>query len=530
MKGTLERRLQRFVDDERGVSPVVGFVLIFALVMIVFTLYQSSVVPAQNEEVEFEHARAIEGQMSVLNDEITDTVTSGRARSVTLDTGVQYPSRAFAINPGTTVGDLRVVEPDRDVTIELDGDGYYGAGRSFETAFVSYRPSYNLLQEETEYTSENGMLVKDYSTSTNTGLASGGVMFPSGENTISLVLLNGSYRTTAATASLTITPRITTETAAEAIGAGRSGSLTVPTSLSESEWNDLLADKRSRLVGYTSNPNGFNAATVAIDAETTVRIYKGTVGDPVTTGGDSDRGLHLVGESPLRPNVSLDERERLNVSVRDRFGQRVSSNRSITASTDGTGRLVPTDRTANDDGVASFVYDPDTADGGRTVTVDVGLEGITERVGFDLSYPSVRGNATGGKDREPLGIADLSYTDGELAFTVPNASIGVDGFSVRTKGDLAATNETGAEHEFDIENPADLEYDSDEPIQFDGQEYTFEDGPQEIRDSRVSLDEIGTGRIASVTVAESYEAADLVVYLHPTESSRRPIYIDVTTS
>ncbi|EMA52132.1 hypothetical protein [Halococcus thailandensis] len=528
MKETLKRRLQRFVDDERGVSPVVGFVLIFALVMIVFTLYQSSVVPAQNEEVEFEHSRAIEGQMSVLNDEITDTVTSGRARSVTLDTGVQYPSRAFAINPGATVGDLSVVEPKQEVTIDLDGDGYYSGGQSFETAFVSYQPSYNLLQEETKYTSENGMLVKDYSTSENTGLTTGGVMFPSGEKTINLVLLNGSYERSAPTASLTITPRITTETAVESIGAGKSGTLDVPTSLSKAKWNELLADRDSQLTGFTTNSDGFNTATISIDAETTVQVYKGTAGDPETNDGRSNRGLHLVGESALQPDVSLDENERLTISVRDHFGQRVSPDTPITASvTTGKGTLISTQQTANGNGTASFVYNPGTMDSGSTVSVDISLKDTSESVTFELSYPK-SGGSTGNKDRKPLTIEKLSFhNDGRLSFDIPNGPDDIDGFSVRTKKDLAETNESSGEHEFEIDDPGDLEYDSDEPIQFDGEEYTFEEGPQPIRDSHAVLDKIGASSISSVDVATSYEAADLIIYLHPEDSSKRPIYIKV---
>src|SRR5699024_6073183 len=153
----LTQRLKRLRDDERAVSPVVGFVLIFALIMIVFTLYQSSVVPAQNEGVEFKHSQTVEGQMSQLNDAIQQAGASGVPQSVTIDTGVQYPDRALAINPGSPVGTLETVEaPNVTLSGLSDGSGYWSGDETFETHLVSYRPSYNLLQQETTYTLENG--------------------------------------------------------------------------------------------------------------------------------------------------------------------------------------------------------------------------------------------------------------------------------------------------------------------------------------------------------------------------------------
>ena len=165
----LIQQLKRFGDDERGVSLVVGFVLIFALIMIVFTIYQADVVPAQNEQVEFEHSQTVEGQMEQLSAAIVNTAGSGANTSVSqrtsIQTGVQYPSRAFAINPGNPVGALEATDPQPVVISGVDTKS--GGEVGLNTSFINYQPNYNRLSEETEISLEYSMVLKDYSGSDN---------------------------------------------------------------------------------------------------------------------------------------------------------------------------------------------------------------------------------------------------------------------------------------------------------------------------------------------------------------------------
>ncbi|MFW5957258.1 MAG: hypothetical protein ACOCQ7_02355 [Natronomonas sp.] len=44
-----------FGGDTRSVAPVIGFLLIFVILIITFSGYQAFVVPSQNEGVEFDH-------------------------------------------------------------------------------------------------------------------------------------------------------------------------------------------------------------------------------------------------------------------------------------------------------------------------------------------------------------------------------------------------------------------------------------------------------------------------------------------
>lgn len=202
---TITQQLKRFADDERAVSPVVGFVLLFALIIIVFTIYQAEVVPAQNEAVEFEHSQTVAGQMRQLSSAVIDTSSTGEPRSVTIDTGVQYPSRAFAINPGNPVGTLETVETDGVTISGLDtehGNGTY----TFDTSFIVYRSQYNLLSEETEYSIQHGMLLKEYSSSGIVALESAGPLFSANGRELNLVLIGGNLETHRMTTTVTLVP------------------------------------------------------------------------------------------------------------------------------------------------------------------------------------------------------------------------------------------------------------------------------------------------------------------------------------
>jgi len=50
-------------DDERGQAIQIGAVILFSFVVIGFSLYQATVVPDQNSEVEFNHNQNVQQDM-----------------------------------------------------------------------------------------------------------------------------------------------------------------------------------------------------------------------------------------------------------------------------------------------------------------------------------------------------------------------------------------------------------------------------------------------------------------------------------
>ena len=67
---------RRFRADERAVSEVLGSILLFGLLMTVLVLIQTNAVPAQNQQVEFEHNQRVQQDMLGLDRAVLQAATS----------------------------------------------------------------------------------------------------------------------------------------------------------------------------------------------------------------------------------------------------------------------------------------------------------------------------------------------------------------------------------------------------------------------------------------------------------------------
>jgi hypothetical protein len=335
-------------------------VLIFALIILVFTIYQADVVPAQNKEVEFEHSQVVESDMSQLNDAIQEASTSGLPQSASVATGLQYPSRALAINPGNPSGTLRTSSSQQ---VELSGlsgsSGYWSTNPSFDTRLVSYQSNYNQMQQEAEYTIENGLLVNDYSPdspSDNFILGSDGTMISENGNQINLLLVDGDYQKSSITSSVTATP-VSTSTEYHQLDSSSGGTIKVPTSLPEEIWQNEIVDGAA---GIQSVSVSGGVATLNLkDQVYDLRLTKVTLG----TSSEPD-ATYLKSEDPSDPSETIDatvgESETFTVSVRDRFGNAYTSDDVTVTATlpDGTTSEVELD----EGGRAEFTYEPTDED------------------------------------------------------------------------------------------------------------------------------------------------------------------------
>ena len=369
------------MDDERAVSPVVGFVLIFALIMIVFTLYQSSVVPAQNEEVEFKHSQTVEGEMSRLNDAIQQAGTSGVPQSATVTTGVQYPDRALAINPGSPAGSLSTGDP-QTVTVSglSDGSGYWSTNPTFETRIIGYQPSYNLLQQRTEYTLENGMLIKDFENDNPPTLGSEGGLLSDDGKRINLLLVAGEYQKSGVTTSLTARP-VSTSTEYVRVGSD-GGEISVPTTLPRDTWTEILGDgfgagtPNVKLNGYIGGDPGSVKIGLKNGESYALRVAEVTLGS-----SDEPELKYLKSEdSTTEPTVDVGTPETLTVSAHDEFGTFAAGETVEAKIVSGSGTFAGSGSdtataSTDDGGRATFNYAPGPADAGSTVEIELTLVG-----------------------------------------------------------------------------------------------------------------------------------------------------------
>ncbi len=538
MMDVLKQRLKRFVDDERAVSPVVGFVLMFALIMIVFTIYNADVVPAQNQDVEYEHTQTIEGQMEQLSAAFLSADENGSTKSVALQLGVQYPTRVFGINPGTPVGTLNTSEMHE---VRFTGDTETA---EFNTSFVKYTPNYNLMQQETQYSIEHGLLVKDYDGSDNTRLKGTGALFSSDDETVNLRLISSNLQesrmSTVVTAENVDTHKITT-TSSDA-------TLSLPTTLEKEEWNrTITGSEQVTDWNYSSSSSGVNRVNIELKNGTPINVNRVTAGNPPPEG---EIGIppYIQNVTKTSINASLNSTTNLTVETMDIFGSHYDDV-EINASTNGDrdGDLTPTSTTSGgQSGEATFAYESAPSDAGDTVEVTASLPnrtGENTSVTFELNYPADNGSEPGGGSSEDqISVSRGSLEEGptDLIFRITPSPVDIAGFSVTTQNELESVTQTEPTHGFyiytasndDGGNGLQYPYGSQSgPIQFDGQEYDFDRGPGRVQSSLVQLKKFDSSdEITFTDFVDSRSEADIVVTFILEDGTERPIFIDATVN
>jgi len=144
---------------KRGQSTVIGFILLFGFLILLFSLFQAEVVPNQNAEIEFQHYQEARDDMTEL---YTEIVTLGRSSSdeqvlVPVSLGMDYPPRLLFINPPPAAGSIRSTG---DGTIQLDtvsGPNATDVCGGDGTTGLVYSPGYHeTTQPDVRY--DNGLL------------------------------------------------------------------------------------------------------------------------------------------------------------------------------------------------------------------------------------------------------------------------------------------------------------------------------------------------------------------------------------
>lgn len=347
--------------DDRGVSEILGAVLLFGLLIAVMIAFQVTAVPVFNQGVEYEHNQRAQSQLDLLRTNLILTATTGDGSSTQVELGTDYPNRMFLLNPPPASGRLHTESP---ATVEIQnaagtgevGDYWTGTTQTFTTRPITYTPDYNEYDNAPVTHLENGLLYNQF----------GGAQIPlSDENLvdgrqISLLLVNGSLSETGTT-SRSIDLEATSAPARTVTVRNNDVPIviSIPTRLSESKWRDLLADELTAQGGHISSISymtgtPYNRLVLELEPGVTYELSMSMIG----VGSAIDRpGPHYVtttgtDERHLPPGQST----RLTVEVRDRYDNPVSGVSVDAATVSGTGTVVPVDPVTGTDGKASFRY------------------------------------------------------------------------------------------------------------------------------------------------------------------------------
>lgn len=392
--------------DHRGVSEVVGFILVFGMVVTAFTVYQGVVVPDQNRQAEFEHNQRVQGDLQELRNAIVSTGVTGTSQAVSVTLGATYPRRAIASNLGASGGTIR--------TSELPGDGIrinnveaidretrdYVAGSlgPFDTSAVRYDPVYSFYTDAPVTVYENSLA---YNRFDDVDLMVTGQTVIDGRR-ITLLAVNGSL-----SAARQDTISISTEAISPASNriavrntTDHSVNVTIPTELPASAWEEVLEEELVANGGYVEaivEAPGSEAVTLVMrqDVVYELGIAKVGVGDAAV----EEPAKYVTAIEGDDVSVPEDGTQRLVVEVRDRYNNPMS-NVTLKAASPSQGTVSPLSAQTDTAGRATFVYTaPADVGGAQDVDIVVSFDGdgtANESVTFDLRVLDTDGSGGGG--------------------------------------------------------------------------------------------------------------------------------------
>ncbi|WP_440989179.1 PKD domain-containing protein [Haloarchaeobius baliensis] len=407
----------RLRDDARAQSQVLAFVLLFGFLVLAVTAWQVSVVPAQNEEVEYGHNQQVHEQLQELRSRMVSVSAGGRGGTVTIPLGTTYPDRTIYRNPPAPAGQLRTVSGGGAVTLNVsnatpvDGEtaDFWGTELSYGTALLTYRPGYHEYETAPSTVLDNTLLYDRYDSTT---IVRSPQSLVDGRR-LSLLVVSGNVSETRTgitrDLSLQVSPTSSSTNTVRVRNDSGPVTMTVTSYRSATVWNESLAadGQLDEDGGYVAGVG--NRSTLTVGGETlyrvgitfvanetyavqTTRVNVDTASSPDEAAPDPAYVTVVDGDDG---SVEAGSSHEFSVEVRDRYNNPVpeaSVNLTLGGSPGnltvaGTSQRTFTDVVVGDDGQLTVRYDaPDSVTSRTDVTVNVSLTG-DPRSGFDASAP-----------------------------------------------------------------------------------------------------------------------------------------------
>ncbi|WP_332899644.1 Ig-like domain-containing protein [Haladaptatus sp. CMSO5] len=410
----------RLWGDKRGQAIQIGAVLLFATLIIALSLYQATVVPQNNKEVEFNHNLQVQDQLVDMRNAIIRTAGTGTEQPASVTLGTQYAERVFSVNPGRPGGTLETVSLG---TISIEnaatvGDNPYWetvASHEFETKGLQYRPNYNEYRNAPTTSYEHSILFNQFEDSSNRVLADQSIV---NGRQITLITLDGKYQEST-TGSVTLNARpvsVSAETVAITNTSTGPVRITLPTRMSEEQWLETLEDQSVADGGFvdldetTYTPGSPNTITLVLKGDETYNLRLAKVG--VGTQVESERATYITTDKPNQ-TVTPGASERFTVTVKDRYNNPVSG---VVVNSSNETKFVPISNTTDQNGKFEFRYTAPTSEQSDTVVASIlGNSTNYERVDFTIEVSEESGNGDEGNEINPAEVGDIRLTNSSIA-------------------------------------------------------------------------------------------------------------------
>jgi hypothetical protein len=431
-----------FFGDDRAVTVQIGAILLFAILIISLAMFQVSVIPDQNEAIEFKHNLNAQQGMSEVRNALLSAASSGDPQSAIIPLGTTYPQRTLFVNPPPASGTIRtdgtgdtrvnVTINNADARSTYDNAETYwnGTARTYNTGAVVYTPNYNEYSEAPTTVYEHTLVTNVFSE--NRTLEQTGQTLIRG-NRINLLTVNGSLQENGVTAQTVDTRPLSSYTNSVTVESTKTDPLWInlTTRLDNETWGDeILLQQRT-----TNGGNVAEVVEISTDTRNGVTYYR--VGIRMKPGRYQLRGASVavgtVSEANKQPKPTYfvvtdgyDEVENgstgsVTVEVRDQFNNPVDGfevNGTLDSNhlrfVNESGAEVNTTSVVSDeDGEATFTYKAiNETTGSQTAWLNVSMLGPSE----EYHYTNVSG-------REVPGVV-IGDDGGDGGNTNPGGSAG----------------------------------------------------------------------------------------------------------
>jgi len=161
----VKAEIQSLWKEERGVSVVLGAILMLLVMVTLYGIIQAYHVPIWNKDVEFEHLDVVHDDMMTFKSDVEDVALSREPKSSNFRMGVRYPNRIFLANPGSGVAGTLTSE-NVAVTIEYTIDGWEPITQTYNSNRIIYEVQGTVDSPKLVY--EHGVIIRDYGSASAT--------------------------------------------------------------------------------------------------------------------------------------------------------------------------------------------------------------------------------------------------------------------------------------------------------------------------------------------------------------------------
>lgn len=377
-------------SKDRAVAPVIGFILLFGMAVIAFSMFQATVVPNQNSQVEAAHYSDVRGDLATLRGGLITAGQTSSTQIATVSLGTTYPSRLVALNAPPPAGQLQTqsVGPGRYISSNLNLRNICGYGNqsSVSTSAIVYQPNYHYF-EGGDYDHRLEATLLYQVTDGQPLVRQTQSLVDPNSKTVSLYPIQDSLDTQGVTGeSVDLVGNLSGETTSADF------TLTVPTRAGVKTWDE----KVSNSVVVSDNPEYENAVDLTFSGSWTVKCHPVGLGDapsqPVIPEGtneneDTEPPQFSSGPSATPNPVTQGESFELDATI-DNIGRGGSDIISATWSDDqgNGGDLAAGDGTFDQptETVSSTIDTVDWSSGDHTITV-VGTDATGQTVSKSIT-------------------------------------------------------------------------------------------------------------------------------------------------